>query len=115
GYPGGMSTEVINPINGDYKNVRVTSRLYTDNVELDLSSFVVAPEQIEHNDGMTTIEWFFPEFSIGQIKNLDYEAVAKNLLPGEKRVITSSLDLRYQDLNGVEHKRTLGQQEITVL
>src|SRR5690606_34752766 len=41
GYPGGMSTEVINPINGDYKNVRVTSRLYTDNVELDLSSFVV--------------------------------------------------------------------------
>lgn len=115
GYPGGMSTEVINPINGDYKNVRVISQLNTGNIDLDLSSFIVAPEKIEHSDGVTTIEWFFPEFSIGQIKNLDYEVVAKNLLPGEKRVITSSLGLSYQDLNGVEHHRTLGQQELTVL
>lgn len=115
GYPGGMSTEVINPINGDYKNVRVTSELHTGNVELDLSSFIVAPEKIEHINGVTNIEWFFPDFSIGQIKNLDYEVVAKNLLPGEKRVITNSLDLSYQDLNGVEHKRHLGQQELTVL
>ncbi len=115
GYPGGMSIEVINPINGDYKNVRVISQLNMGNIDLDLSSFIVAPEKIEHGDGVTTIEWFFPEFSIGQIKNLDYEVVAKNLLPGEERVITSSLDLSYQDLNGVEHLRTLGQQELTVL
>lgn len=115
GYPGGMSTEVINPINVDYKNVRIISQLNMGNIDLDLSSFVVAPEKIEHSDGVTTIEWFFPEFSIGQIKNLDYEVVAKNLLPGEKRVITNSLNLSYQDLNGVEHTRTLGQQELTVL
>ncbi|MDR7088633.1 choice-of-anchor A domain-containing protein [Cellvibrio fibrivorans] len=115
GYPGGMAAEIINPIYGDYKNVRVTSQLVTGNVDLDFSSFVVAPEKIEHSDGTTVIEWFFPAFSIGQIKNLDYEVVAKNLLPGEKRVITNSLDLSYQDLNGVEHNRHLGQQELTVL
>lgn len=115
GYPGGMALELINPIHGDYKNVRVVSSLATQGAALDFSSFTIEPEKITELDGYTKLEWFFPEFAIGQIKNLDYEIQATNLLPGEKRTITNSLEMSYQDLHGVEHRRSLGKQELEVL
>lgn len=115
GYPGGMSTEVINSIVGDYKNVKVTSTLGTKEIEIDLSSFTVQPKEIRKEGDATKIEWFFPEFSIGQVKNLDFDVIAKNLLPGEKRVVTNSLEMTYQDLNGVAHNRVLGEQVLDVL
>lgn len=115
GYPGGMATEIINPINGDYKNVKVVSTLNNQDLELDVNSFVVPPSRIEALDGVTEIEWNFPEFSIGQVKNLDYDVVATNLAPGETRTITHKLELTYNDINGVEHQRTLAEQTLDVL
>ena len=115
GYPGGMATEIINPINGDYKNVKVVSTLNNQDIELDVNSFVVPPSRIEALDGVTEIEWNFPEFSIGQVKNLDYDVVATNLAPGETRTITHKLELTYNDINGVEHQRTLAEHTLNVL
>lgn len=115
GYPGGMAIKTINSIHGDYKNVRVVSSLATQGAALDFSSFTIEPEKITELDGYTKLEWFFPEFAIGQLKNLDYEIQATNLLPGEKRTITNSLEMSYQDLHGVEHRRLLGKQELEVL
>lgn len=115
GYPGGMATNIINPIDGDYKNVKVTSTLGSKEIEIDSSSFTVPPKEIRKEGDATKIEWFFPEFSIGQVKNLDFDLIAKNLLPGEKRVVTNSLEMTYQDLNGVVHNRVLGEQILDVL
>lgn len=115
GYPGGMSTEIINSVDGDYKNVRVISTLGTKEIAIDSSSFTVRPKEIRQENEVTQIEWFFPEFSIGQVKNLDFEIIAKNLSAGERRVVTSTLEMTYQDLNGVEHRRLLGEQVLEVL
>lgn len=115
GYPGGMATEIINSITGDYKNVKVISTLGTKEIDIDPSSFTLQPKEVRQANGVTQIEWFFPEFSIGQVKNLDFEVIAKNLAPGERRVVTNSLEMTYQDLNGVEHKRLLGEQVLDVL
>ncbi|RYZ96299.1 MAG: hypothetical protein EOO68_17070, partial [Moraxellaceae bacterium] len=115
GYTGGMKTDIINATEGDYKNVKVISRLTRNNLDLDTTSFTLAPNRIEQLAEYTEIEWHFPAFSIGQIKNLDYEVVARNLSPGEKRTITASTELTYTDLSGKQHRRTLGQQELEVL
>lgn len=100
---------------GDYNNVRITSSLATNGVELDVNSFTVAPNRIETLADHTNIEWVFPTFSIGQEQSLDYEVVAKNLKAGEKRTITNNLEMVYEDLNGVQHKRSLGSQLLEVM
>lgn len=115
GYPGGMSAEIINPTEGDYKHVKVISRLSRNNLDLDATSFTVQPSRIEQLPSHTEIEWNFPVFSIGHIKNIDYEVVARNLVPGEKRTITTSTELTYTDLNGKQHHRSLGEQNLEVL
>jgi|GEM_PF-4553565 len=115
GYTGGMKTEIINPTEGDYKHVKVISRLNRNNLDLDATSFTVQPSRIEQLPSHTEIEWNFPAFSIGQIKNLDYEVIARNLTPGEKRTITTSTELTYTDLNGKQHHRSLGEQNLEVL
>jgi choice-of-anchor A domain-containing protein len=115
GYAGSMAIEAINAENQDYRNVRVISTLNTQDITLDPTSFTLQPEKITQAGQQTVIEWFFPSFSIGQIKNLDYEVLAKNLQPGESRIITNKLELSYQDINNVEHKRELGVQTLEVL
>lgn len=115
GFPGGMSLDVLSSGDIDYRNVRVISYLDTTGVELDVGSFAVVPDRVEFFDDRLEIEWLLPEFSIGQVHDLEYEVIARNLFAGERRVVTSRLEIVYQDLFGVEQKRTLGEQAIEVL
>lgn len=114
GYPGGMATEVINVSTVDYRDVRVVSTLGQFGIDLDVNSFSVEPSRVYEEQGAHKVEWHFDEFSIGQVKNLNYEVVARDLEPGETRVVTSSLEMFYKDLEGVEHRRLLGEQSINV-
>ncbi len=115
GYPGGMSTEIINPVNVDYRNARVVSYLSGVDMDLDVSSFSVQPDRVEAVGDHVEIEWHFPEFAIGEIRNLDYEVVARDLTAGESRLVTNRLELTYEDRHGVEHRRVLGEQILNVM
>jgi hypothetical protein len=115
GYAGGMAVEVINPIHGDYRNVRVVSTIATNGIQLEPTSFTLAPERVEEFSDRIEIEWRFDAFSIGQVQDLDFELILRDPVPGEKRLVSHSLELVYDDINGNEHRRHLGEQRVAVL
>ncbi|MDF1613696.1 hypothetical protein [Desulfurivibrio dismutans] len=115
GYAGGGAMEVINPIHGDYRNVRVISTIATGGIDLEADSFLLPPERIEQHPDRLEIEWNFPQFAIGQVQDLDFDLTLRDAVPGEQRLVSHSLELIYEDLNGNEHRRTLGEQLVTVL
>ncbi len=96
-------------------NVRVVSTLASTNVELDQASFVKSPYSINVSATETRIEWRYDSIEVGQAAALDYEVILVNPVPGEERLVTSSLDLYYLDVNGDEVHSGLGQQTISVL
>lgn len=96
-------------------NVRLISTLSTGNIDLDNSSFTVAPFKKEVLTDKTLIEWRFPAISIDQIENLDYEIVLRNPKQGENRLVTQQLDLYYTDINGNEVHSGLDSQSVNVL
>jgi len=97
------------------QNVRVISTLSTTDIDLDESSFTQAPTSIDIQDTQTVIEWAFPTISIGQIEDLDYDIILRNPVASERRLVTHNLELYFDDVNGEQVYRALGQQFVNVL
>ncbi len=111
GYPGGMGFNFINAV---FSNVKITSILSTNNIDLDNSSFNQTPSKIETIGDETIIEWQFNKITAEQIEDLEYEIVLKNPIAGEIRRVTNRLELSYLDARGREVKRSLGEQVVHV-
>jgi len=97
------------------QNVRVISTLSTMDIELDQTSFARTPDNIEVLNDKTVLEWQFGSIAIGQVESLDYDIVFKNPAPNESRVVTHTLDLYYDDVDGNTVHQVLGEQAVNVL
>jgi hypothetical protein len=98
-----------------YPDVHVKSVLSTDEINLDESSFNIAPNKMTTTIDRTTIEWDLNNFKITDIKDLGYEVVLRNLIPGESRLLTYGLEVSYTNVDDTFVSYHLGEQHIKVL
>jgi len=98
----------------DYRDVRVTARLAEGGVRLEMDGFAAEPSRIDEVDGRQEVEWNFEGFSLGQIRDLDFELTVEDPRPGETRQVVEEIVIRYLDLLGQEHLSTLGPLDVDV-
>jgi hypothetical protein len=106
---------IIKVVNPPLRNIKVIATVANNNIDVRNASFARAPSKIEALTEHTVIEWKFPGFNVGETANLDFEVLLKNPSGGEKRLVTESVELSYEDLNGVQVRRTLPSQYVDVL
>jgi hypothetical protein len=98
-----------------YRDLRVTARLANAGVVLEPGSFVVEPVRVESVGEATEIEWFFPDFDLGAIEDLDVRVRITDPEPGEDRAVVEEIVISYLDLLGQVHQQTLGPLHVEVL
>ena len=103
--------EVIQPA---ISNVRVIDRISTNDIEVDLSSFTVAPDDVYLDGDRTIVEWHYDTFEVGQVENLIFDLQLYNLQPGETRLVIHDLELTYDDVNGNPITTSLGSRSVLV-
>ena len=96
-------------------DVRVISTLSTDRIALDSTSYSIQPQSISTVDGNTVIEWQFDRLTPGSLKNLSFDVILQDLLPGETRLVSQKVELLYIDANGDQVRRELGSQSVHTL
>lgn len=100
-----------------FSNVRVIATISTTNIDLDTHSISKQPTNvtIDSINNITIIEWQFPSFSIGQLEDISVDAMLKNPIQGESRLITYKVELLYNDINGNPVRTELVPQYVKVL
>ncbi len=114
---GGASTPVavtIDVIKPAISDVRVVSTINTTDIQIDASSYSIAPSQITVEQGHTLVSWHFETFNVGQIENLNTQLQLFNLQPAEQRVVTEKLELFYTDIDGQPVYELLDKQIVKV-
>lgn len=112
GLPIAIKLNVVNP---PIRNVKVSALTAAPEFEFNTAGFSKAPAKIEPLGNGTRIDWEFFGFNIGQIENLDFNGLIKNLVSGEQRIVTRAVELEYEDINGNKVKKSLGSQFVKVL
>jgi hypothetical protein len=115
GYSALPHAVTIKVVDSKIRDVSVIDTIPTSGVEVDPLSFTVAPHRVEVMGDVTEVEWRFDTFSVDQVADLGFELVLKDPQPGEKRLVSHKVELRYKDENGTEIRRELGVQEVEVL
>lgn len=95
-------------------NVRLIQTLNNSDIEVIPSTFTIPPASIISGGGQTSIEWYFDKFLANTAKNITYEVVFKNPLPGETRLVISKLEMIYNDANNNIVKTGLGSEYVNV-
>jgi hypothetical protein len=98
-----------------YRDLRVTARLANTGVVLEPESFAVEPVRVERVGEATEIEWFFQDFALGAIEDLDLRVRIADPEPGEERAVVEEVVISYLDLLGQVHWQTLGPLHVEVL
>lgn len=98
----------------DYRDVRVIARVAEGAVRLEMDGFAAEPARIERVNGLQEVEWNFDGFSIGQVRDLDFELTVEDPRPGETRRVVEEIAIRYLDLLGQEHLSALGPLDVYV-
>jgi hypothetical protein len=104
---------VVSPPKDVLTNVNIVAKL-PSGIDVDPASFTVAPQSTQMADGQTVITWHYDMFTASDTKNLDFDVIARNLIPGEQRQVTYDLELSYLDVNGNPVSTALGPQTLTV-
>lgn len=109
--PLGITIEVIKPA---ISNIRVIDTIESSDIDIDASSYSIAPFSVTETGSNTVVEWRFASFDVGQIESLEMDLQLKNLQPGEHRKVIHTVELSYNDVNGNEVKRVLGEEFVDV-
>lgn len=96
-------------------NVRLIQTLNASDIDIDPASFVTPPARTASANGQTTIEWDFAAFPANISKDLSYDVVFRNPVPGERRQLIAKLELLYNDVNGNAVRTELGPEFVQVL
>jgi hypothetical protein len=104
----------VSPPTDILTNVNVVARLPAG-IDVDTTSFVVAPQSTQVVAGKTVITWHYDTFSAEDAKSLDFDVIVHNPVPGEQRQVSYDLELSYLDVNGNPVTTALGPQYLTVL
>ena len=99
----------------EYRDLRVIARLANTGVVLEPGSFAVEPVRMETLGAPNEIEWFFQDFALGAIEDLDFRVRITDPEPGEDRAVVEEVVISYLDLLGQEHRQTLGPLHVEVL
>ena len=99
----------------DYRDIRITARLANAGVFIEPGSFAAEPARMEALGGITEVEWFFEEFTLGAIQDLDFQVTITDPEPGEERAVVEEVVISYRDLLGQEHQQRLGPLQVEVL
>jgi hypothetical protein len=106
---------VIAPAPNDVlTNVNVVARLPAG-VDVDPASFALPPLSTQVVSGQTVVTWHFDTFVATDTKNLDFDVIVRNPIPGEQRQVSYDLELSYVDINGHDVSTALGPQYLAVL
>ena len=95
-------------------NVRLIETLNADDIVVDPASFATPPKSVTSADGKTIIEWAFAAFPANITKDLSFDVLFKNPVPGERRELVAKVELLYNDVNGKPVRSELGAEFITV-
>lgn len=119
GQPGIWRFEIRNGVFTPVKtpklvNVRLTETLNTSNIDVDVTSFQVPPYGVSSANGQTMVEWRFDDFPANLTKDLSFDVIFKNPIPGESRLVVSKLELLYNDVNGNPVRTELGSEYVNV-
>ncbi|WP_290538179.1 Ig domain-containing protein [Alcanivorax sp.] len=105
----------IKVIEAEIRDVTVSALLGKTDIEINSGSFQVPPDRIESDENGTRVEWDFPTFGTGEQAALDFGVLLRNPIPGEDRLVTQSIVLTYEDINGNRVRRDLEPQFAKVL
>lgn len=105
----------IKVVDAQIRNVKVSVLVSTQDIELDSASFRVSPSRIENQGENTLVEWEYPTFAVGQVESLDFDVLFRKPVPGEHRVVTESITLSYEDVDGNLVQQKLDPQIAIVL
>ena len=97
------------------QGVRVLATLPAKDIEIDQASFQTAPASIKTTNGEVHVEWNFDRFPADIAKDLGFDIIFKNPVPGERRPVVAKLELLYKDVNGNDVRTELGGQAVAVL
>jgi hypothetical protein len=95
--------------------VYVILKMPKEDIAIASSTFGIAPNHSWTNTTQQVLRWHFDTFPAKQIKELGFDFVIENPIPGERRRVTDSLTVRYRDVNGNLIKTELGPQYVDVL
>lgn len=109
--PVAVTIDVIEPA---ISNVRIIDTISTEDITIDVSAFATAPQHVDVQDGQTIVTWHFPTFNVGQLENLTAELALFDVTPNEQRLVSHSVDVYYNDVNGEEIHQTLPEMTVKI-
>jgi len=96
-------------------DVRITLTLPKSGIEIDGTTFASAPRRVFERDEQRIVIWDFETFSAQQIEDLGFDFIIQNPIPGERRRVTDSLEVRYRDVNNQLVVTEVGPRYVNVL